>query len=103
MEEPGQNSERVSRGGTLLSKKLVQLAIAVGAVLVVALLVSLGFALRWYLTPPVLATKPATYSETYRDGKWRLPPTPKGAPKYRSERYSAVALTCGLPPSLLPL
>jgi hypothetical protein len=50
-EEPGQKDEEVGREDTLLRKKLVRLTIAVGAVLAVALLVSLGFALRWYLSP----------------------------------------------------
>ena len=51
VEEPRQKAERVSSGDTLLSNKLVRLAIAVGAVLAVALLVSLAFMLRWYLSP----------------------------------------------------
>src|SRR5215208_1156741 len=50
-EEPGQKDEEVGREDTLLRKKLVRLTIALGAVLAVALLVSLGFALRWYLSP----------------------------------------------------
>jgi hypothetical protein len=50
-EEPGQKDEGVGREDTLLRKKFVRLTIAVGAVLAVALLVSLGFALRWYLSP----------------------------------------------------
>jgi uncharacterized protein YjbI with pentapeptide repeats len=49
--EPGQKDEEVGRGDSLLSKKLVRLAIAVGVVLAVGLLVSLGFALRWYFSP----------------------------------------------------
>jgi hypothetical protein len=48
---PGQKDEEVGREDTLHRKKLVRLTIAVGAVLAVALLVSLGFALRWYLSP----------------------------------------------------
>src|SRR5215211_3355027 len=50
-DEPGQKDEEVGREDTLLRKKLVRLTIALGAVLAVALLVSLGFALRWYLSP----------------------------------------------------
>src|SRR5215208_3944644 len=50
-EEPGQKDEEVGREDTLLRKKLVRLTIALGAVLAVALLVSLGFALHWYLSP----------------------------------------------------
>jgi len=49
--EPGQKDEEVGREDTILRKKLVCLAIAVGAVLSAALLVSLGFALHWYLSP----------------------------------------------------
>jgi Pentapeptide repeats (8 copies) len=50
-EEPGKNDEEVGQEGTLIRKKLVLLTIAVGAVLAVALLVLLGFALRWYFSP----------------------------------------------------
>src|SRR5215218_6698895 len=50
-EGPGQKDEEGGRKDSLLKKKWVRLAIAVGAVLAVALLVSLGFALRWYLSP----------------------------------------------------
>jgi Pentapeptide repeats (8 copies) len=50
-EKPGQKDEGVGREDTLLRKKLVRLTIALGAVLAVALVVSLGFALRWYPSP----------------------------------------------------
>jgi type II secretory pathway pseudopilin PulG len=50
-EGPGQKDEEVGRGDSLLSKKLVQAALALGIFLALALLVSLGFALRWYLSP----------------------------------------------------
>src|SRR5918998_5838928 len=50
-EERGKKEEEVGREDGLLSKKLVQLALAVGILLAFALLLSLGFALRWYLSP----------------------------------------------------
>jgi len=51
IEKSGHKDKEVGQGDTLLSKKSVRLAIVVGSVLAVALLVVLGFALRWYLSP----------------------------------------------------
>jgi len=56
-EGPGQKDAEVGQGDSLLSKKVVQVALAVGIYLSLALLVSLGFALHWYLTTDLAISK----------------------------------------------
>jgi len=50
-EETRQEEKDVGQQDGLLSKKLVRLALVLGSLLTVALVVSLGFALHWYLSP----------------------------------------------------